>query len=97
MGCAFMLLQHQKTVSKMTKNYYSSSEKSVLLSLYPNYSEKMQRHFLATECLRLGKRSAAYLCRIFSCSPKRIYAGLFGVSLIKVFLPVKAHFGRHNF
>ena len=78
-----MLFQHQKSASKMTKNYYGPAEKSVLLSLYPSYSEKQQRHFLATECLRLGRRSAAYLCRIFSCSPKRIYAGLREVAIIR--------------
>lgn len=59
----------------MAKNYYSAAEESMLLSLYSSYSEKMQRHFLATEHMRLGSRSIAYLTRIFSCSPKRIRAG----------------------
>ena len=44
----------------MPKDYYNKEEKTLLISLYLSYPEKLQRHFLATECLRLGKRSAAY-------------------------------------
>ncbi len=58
------------------KEFYTASEKALQLSLYSTYPEKMARHFLAKERLRLGNRSAAYLCKVFSCSPKRIYAGL---------------------
>jgi hypothetical protein len=67
----------------MTKTYYSKRGTSLLLSLYTRYSEKQQRHFLATERLRLGARSVAYLCRVFSCSPKRVYAGLAELAQIR--------------
>jgi hypothetical protein len=60
----------------MLKNYYTTEEEVFLLSLYKKYSEKLQRHFLAGERVRLGSRSVAYLCRVYKCSSKRIYAGL---------------------
>jgi hypothetical protein len=79
----------------MLKNYYTTEEQSVLLSLYKNYSEKLQRHFLATECLRLGTRSAAYLCRVYKCSPKRIYAGLAELAEIRAG-EVQVDYGRQR-
>ncbi len=70
-------------MANKAKEFYNSSEKSLHPPLYKSYPEKMQCHFLAKERLRLGLGSVAYLCRTFSCSPKRIYKGLHELELMR--------------